>query len=391
MFNDRLIDHLIVVGVAFLASVLLTPIVVRAVTWLGLLKAPGGRNVHTKPTPEFGGIAMYASVLIALGAATLLPSFRPVFGTTSEPEAMVISSAIIFWVGLLDDSRPIRAIVKLAGQVLAASVAVMFGVSVHYLYVPFGEGQIVSLSGELSTMVTVLLIVAMVNAVNLVDGLDGLAAGIVCIASMAMLIWVLAPATTPYPSLQGAASLILAALVGTTLGFLIHNFHPASIFMGDTGSMMLGFLLGTASVSAIGNAITPSSTDFVVTAIPVLIPAAVLFIPFLDVSLAIIRRTMQGRPIFSPDKQHLHHRILKLGNGQRGTVLILWGWAGLIAFVVVGPALAPFNTVWPAAVAGAVGLLVVTWIPHWSRNRRGLTHHESDDHIPGVDEDTLRT
>lgn len=379
VISERLIDHLIVMGAAFLAAVIVTPIVVRAVTKLGLLKAPGGRNVHTKPTPEFGGIAMYVAVLLALGVATILPSFRSVFSTTSEPEAMVLSSAIIFWVGLLDDSRPIRAIVKLAGQVLAASVAVIFGVSVHYVYVPFGEGQIVSLSGELSTLVTVLLIVAMVNAVNLVDGLDGLAAGIVCIASASMLIWVLAPATTPYPSLQGAASLILTALVGTTLGFLIHNFHPASIFMGDTGSMMLGFLLGTASVGAIGNAITPSSTDFVVTAIPVLIPAAVLFIPFLDVLLAIIRRTLQGRPIFSPDKQHLHHRILKLGNGQRGTVLILWGWAALIAFVVVGPVMAPFKAVLPVAIGGAVALLIVTWIPHW------LSKHKPDNDPDSAD------
>ncbi|WP_336249502.1 MraY family glycosyltransferase [Stomatohabitans albus] len=375
MVNDRVFDHLIVLGVAFLAAVVLTPIVVRTVTWFGLLKAPGGRNVHTKPTPEFGGIAMYVAVLIALAVATQLPAFRAIFGTTSEPEAMVLSSALIFWVGLLDDSRPIRAIVKLAGQVLAASVAVIFGVSVHYVYIPFGDGQIVSLSGELSTLVTVILIVAMVNAVNLVDGIDGLAAGIVCIASTAMLIWVLAPATTPYPSLQGAASLILAALIGTTLGFLVFNFHPASIFMGDTGAMMLGFLLGTASVSAIGNAITPSSSDFVVTAIPVLIPAAVLAIPFLDVLLAILRRTIQGRPIFSPDKNHLHHRILKLGNGQRGTVMILWGWAALIAFTVVGPVLAPFRPVLAFSAVGGVCLLIATWVPHWTRR-----HFNTDDH-----------
>lgn len=367
-------------GAAFLASVVITPMVVKAVTWLGLLKAPGGRNVHTRPTPEFGGIAMYVAVLIALAVATRLPAFHALFATTSEPEAMVLSSAMIFWVGLLDDSRPIRAVVKLAGQVLAASVAVIFGVSVHYVYIPFGDGQIVSLSGELSTLVTVFLIVAMVNAVNLIDGIDGLAAGIVCIASLSMLIWVIAPATTPYPSLQGAASLILAALVGTTLGFLIHNFHPASIFMGDTGAMMLGFLLGTASVSAIGNAITPSSTDFVVTAIPVLIPAAVLFIPFLDVSLAILRRAIQGRPIFSPDKNHLHHRILKLGNGQRGTVMILWSWAALIAYVVVGPVIYPFKPVLLSATVGAVVLMIATWIPYWKRIRRTNhpTGHPSD-------------
>lgn len=368
MWNDRVFAHLLVVVVAFVACAVLTPVVINVVTRIGLLKPPGERHIHQKATPEFGGIAMFVAILIAIAVATRLPAFRPIFGSTSEPEAMVLGAALIFWVGLLDDSRPIRALLKLVGQIMAASVTVLFGVSVHYLYVPFADGQVVSLSAELSTIVTIVMIVAMVNAVNLIDGLDGLASGIVAIAALAMLVWVLAPATTPYPSLQGAASLILACLLGTTLGFLTHNFHPAKIFMGDTGSMLLGFLLGTASVSAIGNALTPSSTDFVITAIPMLIPGAVLFIPFLDVALAIVRRTKNNMPIFSADKQHLHHRILELGNGQRRTALIMWGWAAIVSFTAVAPVFIPAPIALGVGVSGAILLAFVTWIPHW-RNK----------------------
>lgn len=358
--DPQLLDHLVVAAVSFVVVVAATPVVIRLAPLLGALKVPGERHIHHRPTPELGGLAILAGFLAALGAASRLPSFDELFRTTSEPETIVLAALVITLVGSVDDIRSLSPGIKLAGQVLAAGVLVLFGLTINFIYIPSGLGGIFSLSPDAAALLTIVAVVAMINAVNLVDGLDGLAAGIVAIAATALFAYSQLTPTGEVlisPTLS-AASLVLAAVVGACVGFLIYNFNPASIFMGDTGAMLLGLLLAAAGVSAIGNTAEPTRTDFYVASVPVLIPALVMAVPFLDTTLAILRRVGSGRSISSPDKKHLHHRLLSVGHSVRRAVLIMYYWSALLAVGVVGWALLPPGTVlWVLAVGGGAGIL----------------------------------
>ncbi|CAN5194346.1 MraY family glycosyltransferase [soil metagenome] len=356
--DPQLLDHLLVAGASFAVVVIVTPLVRRVAAWLGAVKVPGERHIHSKPTPELGGLAMLAGVIAALFAATRLDTFGELFRTTSEPETVMLAAFVITYVGLVDDTRTRSPGAKLAGQILAAGTLVVFGLTIRFVYIPFGTGEIYSLSPDAAALLTIVAVVAMINAVNLVDGLDGLAAGIVAIAAAALFAYIQFTPTgeVPVTPAVSSASLVLVAVVGACLGFLIYNTNPASIFMGDTGAMLLGLLLAAAGVSAIGSTVEPTSTDFFVASVPVLIPALVLAVPFLDTALAILRRLGSGRSISSPDKKHLHHRLVALGHSQRRAVLVLYAWSALLAGVVVGPALLDARRVMLAA--GALGLLL---------------------------------
>lgn len=328
-------DYLWVGAAAFVTVLLATPVVAFAARRLGAVVVPRDRDVHRRATPTLGGIALLAGVLVAVGVARQRASFSDVFLTTFEPEAIVLASLIIVLIGVIDDTREMSAPAKLAGQILAAAVLVNFGVALQYVWVPGGLGTFV-LDPNWQALLTVLVVVAMMNAVNLIDGLDGLAAGVVAIAAGALFVWTqLATELGGYPS---AGPLFLVAIVGACLGFLVHNYNPASIFMGDTGAMLLGLLLGASGVSAVGSSFqAPSGGTFAALSIPVLVPVFVLAVPFLDSALAIARRLASGRSWSSPDKQHLHHRLLELvGNSHRRAVLIMYYWSALLAFAAVG-------------------------------------------------------
>jgi UDP-GlcNAc:undecaprenyl-phosphate GlcNAc-1-phosphate transferase len=327
------------------------------------VKVPGDRHIHAAPTPELGGLAMLAGVLAAMAVASRLDAFGELFRTTSEPETVVLAALIISLVGVVDDTRTLSPGTKLAGQVLAAGTLVLFGLTINFVYIPLGgPGSIFSLSPDAAALLTILAVVAMINAVNLVDGLDGLAAGIVAIAATALFLYIqLAPsgelALTPAVS---SASLVLATVVGACLGFLVYNFNPASIFMGDTGAMLLGLLMAAAGVSAIGNTAEPTRADFFVASVPVLIPALVLAVPFLDTALAILRRVGSGRSISSPDKKHLHHRLVEIGHSHRRAVLVMYAWSAILATAVVGPALT--DGLGAVGVAAALGGLLLLYL-----------------------------
>ena len=359
-------DHLVVFAVALGTVLVTTPIVRLAALRLGAVDVPGERRVHTRTTPTLGGLALFAGVLASFGVASILPAFDEVFRSTSEPRAIVLAAAVIVAVGVLDDVRGVSAPAKLAGQILAGGVLVLFGVRLVFAYVP-GSLGIVSLSGDLGALLTVLMVVAMVNAVNLVDGLDGLAAGIVAIAAAALFAysWLQDPQVTL--GLPSAATLVLAAVVGVCLGFLVHNFHPASIFMGDTGAMLLGLLLAAGGVSAVGRAISPVRSDFAALSIPVLVPALVLAVPFLDTTWTILRRLASGRKVFSPDKQHLHHRLLEIGHSHRRAVLTMYYWSALLAFAAVGVGVLPLPLVGTVLATGAALGIVVAVVPRLVR------------------------
>ncbi len=359
--TSHLLQHAIVAGVAFVVVVVVTPLVRVVARVIGAVAVPGERHIHARPTPTLGGLAMLGGVFAAVGVATRLPAFDEVFRTTSEPEAIVLAALVIATVGAIDDTRGLSPPAKLAGQLLAAGMLVLFGVSLRWVYVPGDPGTIVNLGPDLAAIVTIIAVVAMMNAVNLVDGLDGLAAGVVAIAAAALFVYSQFGDPGRVAGIAVSSdSLFLAAVVGTCLGFLVYNWHPASVFMGDTGALLLGLLLAASGISAIGTTIQPTRTDFAVASVPVLVPALVLAVPFVDTILAIVRRLLGRRSIAAGDRQHLHHRLLAIGQSQPRAVLTLYYWSALLAFGVVAPSLLPARVVVNVLLSGILlGILMM--------------------------------
>jgi UDP-GlcNAc:undecaprenyl-phosphate GlcNAc-1-phosphate transferase len=367
------LPSLVIFGVAFAATAVATPVVRRLAPSLGALDTPSERHIHTSAIPSLGGLAMLAGLLAAVGAGVFVPAFEAVYRTTSEPEAIVLASLVIAAVGFVDDTTGVSPPAKLAAQIVGAGMLALFGLSLLFVYIPGSPGLIQSLGPEFGALLTVAVAVVMINAVNLADGLDGLAAGIAGIAAVALFVYVQLGDPQTFVD-ASAAPLVLAAVAGVCAGFLVHNFHPASIFMGDTGAMLLGLLLAAGGLSAIrGTTPLPSRGDFAAFSVPVLIPLLVLAVPLLDTVWTIARRLRMGRALFSPDKKHLHHRLLEIGHSHRRVVLIMYYWSALVAFVGVGVSLLPMRTVATvlgAGVALAVGYSLVGRVLHRAKRRK---------------------
>lgn len=293
---------------ALVAALLITPLVRKWAFKWGALDRPNQRKVHQQVMPRLGGLAVF----IGFTAAVLLTQ-----ELTGHIIGLLVGGGLIILLGLLDDTRGISPRVKLVGQLVAAcAVAVPnFGLRVEILTNPFSEEYLAL--GLLSIPVTVLWIVSVTNAVNLIDGLDGLAGGTICIASLtlAAVVWIEAAMSGGSPGQFEAITLALI-LAAAVLGFLRYNFYPAKIFLGDTGSMYLGFSVAVLSVMGLAKSAT---------FISVIIPVVILGIPLLDTTCAIIRRYYEQKPIFQPDKQHLHHRLMKMGLSHRQVVLCIYG------------------------------------------------------------------
>jgi UDP-GlcNAc:undecaprenyl-phosphate/decaprenyl-phosphate GlcNAc-1-phosphate transferase len=326
------------------------------------------RDVHTRPIPYFGGIAMLCGLAAAFLVATQLPWLGRFELVGYDTRVVFIGGLVICAVGVVDDMFELNALAKIAGQILAAGIVVLGGVKVYWIPLP---GTIISLDDATSIILTVVLIFLCVNAINLIDGLDGLAAGVVAIGGLAF--WTYAYWLSYEQELVRAttSSLVSVAIVGVCLGFLPYNFHPARMFMGDSGSMLLGFLLATSMVSLTGqldpSQIAVEGSGLAVNAyLPLILPLAVMALPLGDLILAYIRRTMAGRLWFQADKEHLHHRMLELGHSHGRAVALLWLWTGLLAFgaVVVGLTAAPW-----AIVALVAGLGLAAWLT-WKPVRR---------------------
>ncbi len=288
------------------------------------------------------------------------------FEFTSDIPAALVSGFVIVLVGVVDDRWGLDALTKFVGQVTAAGILVVMGVSWFIIYMPFGDGSTVILDQLQAGLVTVGVAVVMVNAMNFVDGLDGLAAGLGLISSLAICVFSVGLLhdqggdVSAYPP-----ALIAAALAGACLGFLPHNFQPAKIFMGDSGSMLIGLMLAAISTSASGRIpLTAYGTrDLLGLLSPLLLVGAVMFIPILDLLLAVVRRTRAGVSPFSPDKMHLHHRLLQIGHSHRRVVLLIYLWVGVLAFGAVGSALFDRRVVVLLVAGGLVFALVVTAVP----------------------------
>lgn len=360
--------------VAAVTTALATPLVIRFARHAGAIDKPADpRKVHKEPVPTLGGLAMLAGFLAALLVAGLMPSFRDVFDSTSEPLGLLIGVCLIVIVGLVDDVRGLPPTVKVAGQILAALGPVLFGIQLVYAWIPGLD--VVSLAADLGMPLTVLLLLAMINAVNLIDGLDGLAAGVVAIAAIAFFAFATVSSdqgiTQAVPT---AAPLTAAILAGMCVGFLLHNFHPARIFMGDTGAMMLGLLLGSAGVSYVGRSTAPSTTDFAGT-FPLLVPVLVLAIPFADTAFAVARRAYKRQPLSTADKGHLHHLLIAFGHSHRRAVLVLYYWSA--AFAAGAVAIGTFDTAW-VITGGVIALVVGVAVTAF-----GIRQSHAEDHDAG--------
>ncbi len=320
--------YLAVAIVAATITFIATPMVEWFARRIGAVDHPSDRKVHAHATPTLGGLAIFAGILGAGALAALQPQFRDIFTQSSEIYGMAAGAIVIFALGAVDDLRDLPVPVKLAGQVFAAGILFLAGVKMQFVTLPaYG---FYSLSDDVSVLVTVIWLVSMINAVNLVDGLDGLAAGLVAIAGAAFFVYSYKLAETG-ALFATPAPLICMLVVGASLGFLRYNFHPARIFMGDSGSMLLGLVLGAATVSGIGRAPGLGDKAVFLSYVPLLIPLLVLAIPVLDSAFAIVRRARRRRNVFHADKEHIHHRLMDLGHGHRQAVLVMYVWATLAA------------------------------------------------------------
>jgi UDP-GlcNAc:undecaprenyl-phosphate GlcNAc-1-phosphate transferase len=282
-------------------------------------------------------------MLGGLGAAYLVAHQLPFLSQSDkqvfhDARVVLIGGAMICVLGVLDDLFELDALTKLGGQVLAAGFLVVNQVQYFAIQLP-GRGQF-TLDPAQAALISVVVVVATVNAVNFVDGLDGLAAGVVGIGAVAFFTFAYKLADANDETLAISAALLCAALGGACVGFLPHNFFPARIFMGDSGSMLIGLVLAGSALSLTGQFATVDMTQgaggsqasLLPTLLPIILPISILIVPFADLVLAVVRRTRAGRSPFSPDKEHLHHRLLEIGHSHRRAVLIMWLWAGLIAF-----------------------------------------------------------
>lgn len=331
-----MVGYATVFAVAAFVTFTLTPVVRRVSIRVGAVVAPGERRVHASPTPTLGGGAMFAGFLCAMAVAWFIPQFRNnVFDQSSEPLGVVLGAAVIFFVGLLDDLRDVSAPAKLAGQVAAAMALYWLGVTMFFFRVPFAD--VVVLSPDIIPLVTVVWVAMMSNAVNLIDGLDGLAAGIVAIAALAFFLYADRLFKSGVLPADNIAPLIAAIVVGMCIGFLPHNFHPARIFMGDSGALLLGLLMAASTMVVGGRADQPFSGQTYFFFAPIVIPFFILGVPIIDTAFALVRRAIRRVGVAEADKEHLHHRLMRLGHGQRRSVLILWAWTAILSGIVLIP------------------------------------------------------
>ncbi|MEU0342980.1 MraY family glycosyltransferase [Streptomyces bobili] len=332
-------EYLLTLCVTAAVTYLLTGPVRKFAIAAGAMPEIRARDVHREPTPRLGGIAMFFGLCAGLLVASHLTNLNQVFDRSNEPRALLSGAAVIWLIGVLDDKFEIDALIKLGAQMIAAGVMVMQGLTI--LWLPIPSVGTVALTQWQGTLLTVALVVITINAVNFVDGLDGLAAGMVCIAAAAFFMYAYRIWYSYGIEAAAPATLFAAILMGMCVGFLPHNMHPARIFMGDSGSMLIGLVLAAGAISITGQ-VDPDNLfggserstvhGMVPIYIPLLMPLTIIAIPAADLILAIVRRTWRGQSPFAADRGHLHHRLLEVGHSHSRAVLIMYFWSALIAF-----------------------------------------------------------
>ncbi len=355
---DNIVAYLAVVLVGTFVTLAANIPARRIALRVGYTAQPDERKVHQVVTPYGGGAAMLVGFCVALMVAMVIPTLRNVITSSHEMLGVLLATGVIFVVGVLDDFREMSAPAKVAGQFLAASILYFSGCTMYQLKLPFAG--FVVLGPSILPIITAIWVFALSNAVNLIDGLDGLAGGIVAIASGTLCLYGLRLEDLGLLPVTNVGPLIAALTCGICLGFLRDNFHPAKLFMGDAGALMLGLLM-SASTMVIGGRTPPASGVTFFFFAPLLIPVFILGVPLIDAVWAFVRRTASGQGFHTPDKNHIHHRLMRLGHGHRRTVIILWLWTALLCGFVLFPL---YDTQANVFIPLGVGLLLVglfTW------------------------------
>ena len=297
-------EYILAFLVAMAMALIVTPPVIRFALKTGAVDLPNERKVHKVPIPRIGGLGIYIAFMVSICFSVFVSNLDDI--SLHEVTGLIVGGTLIVALGLIDDYKNLPAKVKLLGQIFAAAVLVLgFDVRIDFITDPLGDYIYLE---WIAIPATIFWLVGLTNTINLIDGLDGLAAGVAAIASITILL-------VAMKQNFFLVTILTAALAGASAGFLFYNSNPAKIFMGDTGSMFLGFML--AGTSVIG---TVKSTATIALIVPIL----ALGLPILDTTFAILRRYFGGKPIFQPDKGHLHHRLLKLGFTQRQAVLLMY-------------------------------------------------------------------
>ncbi|MEV1044913.1 MraY family glycosyltransferase [Streptomyces sp. NPDC049916] len=395
-------DYLLTLCVTAAVTYLLTGPVRKFAIAIGAMPAIRARDVHREPTPRLGGIAMFGGLCAGLIVADHLFNLNGVFELSNEPRALLSGAALIWLIGVLDDKFEIDALIKLGGQMIAAAVMVIQGLTILWLPIP-GVGT-VALTQWQGTLLTVALVVITINAVNFVDGLDGLAAGMVCIASTAFFLYAYRLWMGYGIEAAAPATLFAAILMGMCLGFLPHNMHPARIFMGDSGSMLIGLVLAAGAISITGQ-VDPDNLKIFFEGsergathamfpvfIPLVLPLTIIAIPAADLILAIVRRTWNGQSPFAADRGHLHHRLLEVGHSHSRAVLIMYFWSALIAFGTVGYSVhsASMWIIFVIVGASAIGLILLLMprftprTPRWANRFVPPRYRRTEEQEPPV-------
>src|SRR5690348_1278775 len=372
-------EYVITLLAAAAVTYILTPAVRRFAIAVGAMHAARERDVHELPTPLLGGFAIYGGLVVTLLLASRLSGLTNVFTETNMAKGLLLAGALVVIMGFVDDRWGMGALSKLAGQVAAGVILVWSGAEIPWLPAPGGVTLL--LTSDQQVAVTSLVVVITMNAVNFIDGLDGLAAGIVGIGAVAFFAYYYTLTHRLGLVEQAGPALVSILLAGVCIGFLPHNFYPARIFMGDTGSLLIGLMLAYAPISSLALLDPYSLTDTAAYAagtvnrygafIPLLVPAVILLIPYADLLMAVVRRTRAGTSVFAPDKKHLQHRLLAIGHSHRTSVLIMYLWTAVFAGTVIWLSIVrtPLIVLAIVTVAAIAALLLVTMprLRPWSR------------------------
>ena len=367
----------------YLFIVIFTAAVTLALSWavwrlaLRYKLYPGirERDVHTTPTPRLGGVAIFLAICAAIGISTANPFFDSVWAAPHTVWAVLGATALIALVGVLDDVFDLDWMIKLGAQFVAAGIITAVG-GLQILSIPVGG--LVVVSSWMSIIITMLAIVIVMNAVNFIDGLDGLVAGVCLIANGVFFAYAyILTRDTGASSYFTLASLLAAILIGACAGFLPMNWSPAKLFMGDSGALVIGLLMATAAIALTGQ-LEPAQLDpdrfgrsqLLGAFIPIMLPVVIVMLPLLDFGMAILRRMAAGKSPFSPDRKHLHHRMLDLGHRDRDAVLIFYAWTAIISLAFLLMYVGARED-WPGqylpgvafGIIGAAACLVVTLLP----------------------------
>lgn len=366
----RIVFYVLVTGIAAAVTFAVSIAVWKLGMKYKLYPAIRERDVHSRPVPRLGGVAMFAGVLAAFGVAAQIPQLSLVFEDSRKVIGLLAAALLIVLVGVIDDIVDLDWWTKLAGQLIAAGILAWQGIQLGTLPI----GGVTIFSPYVSITLTILAVVLVMNAINFIDGLDGLVIGVAIIANGVFFIYTYmlqADAQTPYFNL---ASLTTAILIGVCAGLLPLNFHPAKLFIGDAGALLVGLLMAASAISVTGtvdgehvNQPDQFTAGFIVAYLPILLPFAVLIVPLLDFAMAVLRRMRAGKSPFSADRKHLHHRLMDMGHSHLHAVLIFYAWTATFAFGVLSFTLIPF--VWAITLL-AVGLAVCTIVTLLPLSRR---------------------